>query len=67
MLNKVIEYDKNFNEALFLSKADHIFIMILNAILENDMTSVKHYLSDEVYKKFDAMINNYKKKGITKI
>lgn len=67
MLNKVIEYDKNFNEALFLSKADHIFIMILNAILENDMTSVKHYLSDEVYKKFDAMVNSYKEKGITRI
>lgn len=67
MLDKVLESDKNFNEALFLSKVDHIFIMILDAILENDMISVKHYLSDEVYNKFNNMVNSYKVKGITRI
>ena len=67
MIEKITENDTNFNEALFLSKVDHIFIMILDAILENDMISVKHYLSDNVYNKFNDLVNTYKEKGLTRI
>ena len=55
----VEKYDKNYDEALFISKADHIFIMLLSAIMDNDLSSVKHYLSDEVYNNFNNLIEKY--------
>ena len=67
MIEKIKELDKNFNEALFLSRADHIFIMILDSILSQDMSTVKHYLSNDVYDKFTNLVNVYKDKNITRI
>lgn len=59
MINELEKIDKSFSEGTFLTKVDHIFIMILNAIMDNDMSSVKHYLSDDVYNKFNEMVNKY--------
>ena len=64
---KIEDYDKDYNEAIFLSKVDHIFIMILDAIMDNDMINVKHYLSEEVYNKFDQMVKEYSSKGLTRL
>ena len=64
---KITDYDKNYDEALFISKADHIFIMILDAIMDNDMNSVKHYLADDVYERFNNLVNQYKEKNYTRI
>lgn len=67
MIEEIIKYDKEFNEAKFLSKVDHIFIMILDAIMENDMSSVKHYLTDDIYQKYDELVNGYIDKGLTRL
>lgn len=63
----VEKYDKNYDEALFISKADHIFIMLLSAIMDNDLSSVKHYLSDEVYNNFNNLIETYKEKNYIRL
>ena len=49
MLEEIAKYDKDFLEGTFLTKVDHIFIMILDAIMDNDMSSVKHFLSENIY------------------
>ena len=59
MIEELEKLDKNFSEGTFLTKVDHIFIMILNGIMDNDMTSVKHYLSNEVYEKFCKLTDKY--------
>ncbi len=59
MLEEIKKYDKEFVESEFITKADHIFIMILNAIMENDLSTVKHYLSEDVYNHFDKLVNKY--------
>ena len=64
---KITDYDKNYDEALFISKADHIFIMILDAIMDNDMNSVKHYLADDVYERFNNLVNQYKENNYIRI
>ena len=64
---KITDYDKNYDEALFISKADHIFIMILDAIMDNDMSGVKHYLSDEIYQRYENLVNTYKSKKLTRL
>ena len=67
MIEEIKKYDKDFNLALFYTKIDHVFIMILAAIIENDLSSVKHYLSKDLYKKFNTMIDKYKKDHLTRI
>ena len=67
MKEEIIKYDKNFNEAKFLSKVDHVFIMILDAIMSNDINTVKHYLDDEVYNKLNDMVNVYKENKWTRL
>ncbi len=59
MIEEIKKIDTNFDESMFLSKVDHIFIMILDAIMERDLSTVKHYLSDDIYNKFNDMVNSY--------
>ena len=50
MTNEILKYDEDFTEATFITKADHIYMMILNAIIDKDLNEVKHYLSENVCK-----------------
>ena len=59
MKEDIIKYDNTFDEAVFLSRVDHIFIMILDAIRDRDMSNVKHYLDGEIYQKFNDLITSY--------
>ena len=59
MIEEIKKYDSSFDEAMFLSKVDHIFIMLLDAIMERDLSTVKHYLSDEIYNRYNNLINMY--------
>ena len=67
MIEEIKKYDNSFNEAMFLTKVDHIFIMILSAIMDNDMSSVKHYLSDSLYEKYNSMVNEFKSKKLIRL
>ncbi len=59
MIKELENYDKSFSEGTFLTKVDHIFIMILTSIMERDMTRVKHYLSNDIYNKYVELVNTY--------
>ena len=67
MIDEIKKYDDDFTEATFLTKADHIFIMILSAIMENDLSSVKHYLSEDVYNHFDELVKSYEKDKVIRL
>lgn len=67
MINDVLKYDKSFTEATFLTKADHIFMMLLDGIIQKDLCDVKHYLSNETYNNFNTLIEKYNKDNVTRI
>ncbi len=67
MIEEIQKYDKDFDEAKFLTKVDHIFIMILTAIMENDISSVKHYLDEDVYNHFNEMVKQYEKENVVRL
>lgn len=67
MIDDIKKNDETFNEAIFLSRVDHIFIMLLDSILENDVRNVKHYLSEEIFNKFNDLVNSYKQRNVTRI
>lgn len=67
MINEIVKYDKEFTEGTFLTKADHIFMMLLDAIMQKDISIVKHYLTDEVASKYIKLIKEYSDKKIIRI
>lgn len=67
MENEILKYDRTFTEATFLTKADHIYIMILNAITDKDMNEVKHYLSENVYNYVKSFVDDCINRDVTRI
>lgn len=53
--NLVLE-DKTFSEAAFKAKVDNIFIQLYSAVMKQDLQRVKHFLSDEIFEKYDRKV-----------
>ena len=64
MLNELIKYDTNFNEASFKSYIDNIFVKLFTAIMLDELDTVKHFLSENVYNEYQEKINNLNSKNI---
>lgn len=52
-----------FNEALFKTKVDNIFIQIHTAITTDNLDDIKHFLSNELYLQLNNYLNNLKSKN----
>jgi len=55
MIN-IADYDRNFTESTFKSKIDNMFVMLHTAVMLEDLPRVDHFIGDEVYSKYEAMI-----------
>lgn len=67
---KVSEFSKidtTFNEAIFLSKVNNIFVQIFNSLMFDKLKEVDHFIGDELYKKYSELLNEYKQKNIRHI
>ncbi len=60
ILDNLVQEDKDFSEAAFKAKADNIFIQLYTAVMKQDLQRVKHFLSDDVYAKYEQKINEIK-------
>lgn len=56
MLEELIKYDSKFNEGAFKSYVDNIFVKLFTAVMLDDIDSVKHFLSDEVYLEYKRKV-----------
>ena len=43
--------DKDFNEAMFITKVNNIFIMLYTSIMMDDLDRVRHFISDNLEKR----------------
>ena len=50
-MNELIKLDESFNESMFISKANNIFIMLHTAVMKDNLNRVRHFLSNEIEKK----------------
>lgn len=57
-MDKLMTIDKTFNEALFITKVNNIFVKLHTAIILNDLESVKHFLNNDVYEKYKRILEN---------
>lgn len=67
MNTEILKYDSNFTEATFLTKADHVYMMILDAVMDRDLKDVKHYLSESVYNNLNIMVTDYINRNVIRI
>lgn len=52
-----------FNEAMFKTKVDNIFVKLFTSIMKGDLSDVDHFISDEVKSKYMTYINELKSRN----
>lgn len=52
-----------FNEAMFKTKVDNIFVKLYTCEMKQDLSDVMHFISDEIEKEFQNKIDNLKKQN----
>lgn len=67
LIEKILREDKDFSEAKFKAKADNIFIQVYTAVMKKDLTRVKHFLSEELYKKLEQKIKLLDDAGLIQV
>ena len=49
-----------FNEAMFKTKIDNIFVKVYTSIMKQDLSEVSHFIGDILEEKLQNKINNLK-------
>lgn len=55
-MDELLKIDSNFNEAMFKTKVDNVFVKLHTAIMLDKLEQVKHFMSDEVYGKYSKIL-----------
>lgn len=63
-MKDLLEIDTSFNENMFITKVNHIFIMLYSAIMMDDMNRVRHFISTELERKYDKILNDLNSKNL---
>lgn len=66
-MDELLKLDSSFNEEMFITKVNNIFIKLMNAIMFKDLDSVKHFLNDELEAKYKVVIDELKSRGLTEV
>ena len=52
-----------FNESMFKTKVDNIFVKLFTSIMKGDLSDVDHFINDEVKNKYMTYINELKSRN----
>lgn len=52
--------DKTFNESMFFSKVNNIFVQFMSSIMLDNIESIRHFVNDDVYKFAENKVNELK-------
>lgn len=55
--------DSTFNESMFITKVNNIFVKLFTAIMLDKLDTVDHFINDEVYDAANNILNNVKSNG----
>ena len=60
-MDELLKIDKTFNEGMFITKVNNIFVMLHSAIMMDDLNRVKHYISDSIFEKYEGFLASLNK------
>lgn len=55
--------DKTFNESMFLSKVNNVFIKFFTAIMLEELEDIRHFVSEDVYKYAEDIVKRMQNNG----
>lgn len=55
-MNELIAIDPSFNEGMFITKVNNIFVMLHSAVMMDDIDRVRHFLSEPLEKLYEDKI-----------
>lgn len=57
IIENIVKSDSAFNEAVFKSYVDNMFVKIFTAVMLDELESVKHFMSEDVYLQFQGKLD----------
>lgn len=57
-MNELLKIDPTFNEGMFITKVNNIFVMLHSSIMMDNLERVKHFLSEDVYLKYEDILKD---------
>lgn len=63
-MDELLKVDPSFNLGMFITKVNNIFIMLHSAVMMDDIDRVRHFISDEVEKKYERVLRELNDKNL---
>ena len=63
MIDEILKVEPTFNEGMFITKVNNIFIMLHSAIMMDDLDRVRHFISDDLEKKYELILKDLRDKN----
>ena len=64
LITTIIKEDNTFNEAMFKSYVDNIFVKIYSAIMFDELDTIKHFITEEIYQDLMKKLNELNEKNL---
>ena len=66
-MEELLKIDPSFNEGMFITKVNNIFIMLHSAIMMDDLDRVRHFLSSDLQQKYEEILKDLNKRNVRKM
>ncbi len=63
-MNDLIKIDPSFNEGMFITKVNNIFVLLHSSIMMDSLERVKHFLSEDVYAKYEEILKDLNSRNV---
>ncbi len=64
LIEQIVKVDSNFNEAMFKTYVDNVFVKLLTAIMLDELDHVKHFLNESVYRQMKEKQDKLSKENL---
>lgn len=66
-MDELLKIDTTFNEEMFISKVNNIYIMLCTAVMMNDLNRVRHFIGPELEKKYESVLDDLNQKNLKQV
>lgn len=64
LIETIVKQDNNFNEATFKSYVDNMFVKIYSTIMYDELETVKHFMTDDLYQQLKHKLEELNQKNL---
>lgn len=63
-MDELMKLDSTFSLPTFITKVDNIYVMLCTSVMTNNLKRVAHFISDDVYKKYEELLEELNSKNV---